>query len=270
MVYGAAWVTAINWFGGGGIANSTSKALYLDHVDFIGANVYFDYATAGAITILNGSLVRGANVQFDCDGSSGQDVTTDIASTSYWEFREGEVLFDDQSVIVCSDAVTVSLSVINGNSARSFLYHPKMYRPVAYGAYELIDGDGNPHTITANVNYATINFVIDGGGAAITAGIKGDVEIDFDCTIQSVSLYADQAGSIVVDIWKDRYYNFPPTAADKITASAPPTLASAATSENSTLTGWTKSIDAGDVLRFNVNSAATVTRVTVSLKVVRS
>jgi len=36
------------------------------------------------------------------------------------------------------------------------------------------------------------------------------------------------------------------------------------------LTGWTTSIAAGETLRFNVDSVATVQRVTLSLKVTRT
>lgn len=110
-----------------------------------------------------------------------------------------------------------------------------------------------------------ISFVIDGGGSAITTGIKGDIEIPADCTIESVRLLADQSGSIVVDIWKDTYANFPPTDADTITASAVPTISTATKSEDTTLTGWTTSLSKGDILRFNVDSAATVTRVTLAI-----
>lgn len=112
---------------------------------------------------------------------------------------------------------------------------------------------------------AGINFIIDGGGSAITTGIKGDVEIPFDCTIESVRLLADQSGSIVVDFWKDTYANFPATDADSITASAVPTISTATKSEDTTLTGWTTALSKGDVLRFNVDSAATVTRVTLAI-----
>ena len=114
---------------------------------------------------------------------------------------------------------------------------------------------------------ASVTFVIDGGGSAITTGVKGDIEIPFACTIEAVTLLADQSGSIVVDIWKDTYANYPPTSGDSITASAKPTISSAVKSQNTTLTGWTTSVTAGDTIRFNVDSATTVQRVTVSLKV---
>jgi len=118
-----------------------------------------------------------------------------------------------------------------------------------------------------DVALAALTFIIDGGGSAITTGIKGDLEIPFACTIEEVIVLADQTGSIVVDIWKDTYANFPPTDADSITASATPTLSSAIKAQNNTLTGWTTSIVAGDILRFNVDSATTVQRVSIILQV---
>ena len=117
-----------------------------------------------------------------------------------------------------------------------------------------------------------VNFVIDGGGSAIATGIKGDIHCDFgaNVTILAVTLLADQSGSIVVDLWKDTYANFAPTVADTITAAAKPTISAATKSQDTTLTGWTTTITDGDVIRVNVDSAATVTRVTLSLKVRRA
>lgn len=116
---------------------------------------------------------------------------------------------------------------------------------------------------------ASINFVLDGGGSQITTGIKGDVVVDFACRVQSVTMLADQTGSIVVDIWKDTYANFPPTDADSITASATPTISSANKSQDTTLTGWNRNISAGDILRFNVDSVTTIQRLTIALSVER-
>ena len=112
-----------------------------------------------------------------------------------------------------------------------------------------------------------IIFIIDGGGSAITTGEKGHIRIPFKCEIQKATLLADQSGSIVIDIWKDTYANFPPTDADSIVASAPPTISGAQKSEDSTLTGWNKTINADDILAFNVDSAATITRVVLILNV---
>jgi len=118
---------------------------------------------------------------------------------------------------------------------------------------------------------AAIEFVVDGGETTIAAGQKGHLRLpNWAGTIVSVALLADQSGSIVVDIWKDTITNFPPTDADSITASAPPTISSAQHSLDATLTGWTKTFVAGDILAFNVDSCTTIQRVTVVLFVTRT
>jgi len=124
-------------------------------------------------------------------------------------------------------------------------------------------------TNLAELNKGAIVFIIDGGGSAIATGQKGHLEIPFKCEIQRVTLLADVSGSIVIDIWKDTYANFPPTDADTITAAAPPTITAAQKAQDATLTNWTKTINEGDILAFNVDSCTTITRVTVSLKIKR-
>ena len=117
---------------------------------------------------------------------------------------------------------------------------------------------------------SVIQVIIDGGGVEIGTGIVIDIEIPFACTIERVTMLADLSGSIVVDIWKDTYANYPPVVGDSITASAKPTITTALKSQDSTLTGWTTSIVAGDTLRFNVDSVTSITRVVVSLKVLKT
>ena len=113
---------------------------------------------------------------------------------------------------------------------------------------------------------ATFQFVIDGAGAAITAGVKGDLEIPNDFRIDRVTMLADVSGSIIVDIWTDTYALYPPTNADTITSSTPPTLTGAIKSQDTTLTTWNRDLVAGSTLRFNVDALATsITRVTVSI-----
>jgi hypothetical protein len=113
-----------------------------------------------------------------------------------------------------------------------------------------------------------LQFLIDGGGAAITTGIKMDLVVLAKADINSVTLLADQSGSIVLDLWKDTYANFPPTVADTITAAAKPTISVATKSQDSTLTGWTKAWAEGDIIRVNVDSVATIQRVTCALDLV--
>ncbi len=116
-----------------------------------------------------------------------------------------------------------------------------------------------------------IQFVADGAGFALTTGIKAYLTVQHACTITGVTMLADQSGSIVVDIYKSTYAAFdPPTVpavAHKITSATPPTISAAKKSVNTTLTGWTVALAAGDVLAFDITSITTIQRITVGLKV---
>lgn len=113
----------------------------------------------------------------------------------------------------------------------------------------------------------TINFLIDGGGVAITTGVKGYLVVDFPCRITGVDLLADVTGSAVVDVLRSTFATFPTFVS--LTAAARPTLTAAQKYQDSTLTGWTTAITPGDVLEYNVFSASTVKLLLLSLRVRR-
>lgn len=115
----------------------------------------------------------------------------------------------------------------------------------------------------------TLLFVVS-STATITTGVKGDVQLHRAYTIKSWTLMATSSGSIQIDIWKDVYANFPPTNADSICGSDEPFISS--DDSNTALIGatngmWTgTSLLAGDVLRFNVDSVTSISRVTLALE----
>jgi hypothetical protein len=116
---------------------------------------------------------------------------------------------------------------------------------------------------------SAVTLVINGNGLVIDVGVKGHIEVPFTCEIWEVVLLADQIGSVVVDVWKETYANYPPINGDSITGSSPPTISSAQKSVDSVLAGWTTTINAGDILAFHVDSCSLITRLTVALKVRR-
>lgn len=126
-------------------------------------------------------------------------------------------------------------------------------------------GTNGSGQLVAATQQHSIDFLIDGGGSAISTG---DLNVfptaAFACTINRVDVSADQSGSITVDIWKRA--GAIPTSAQKISASAPATLSSAQLSQNGSLTGWTTSVSSGDVFGATVASASTVTRVLIQLR----
>ncbi len=139
--------------------------------------------------------------------------------------------------------------------------------------FDFFDGsDQNQHLVVSNqeiVASDAIEFVLNGGGSAITTGLKGYLRVPWSGTITSQELVCNQSGSIVLDIWVDSFDHFPPNVADTITASAKPTLSSAQTDKDTTLTGWSTTVTAGDWFVFYVDSATTVTTCTLSLQVTK-
>lgn len=111
-----------------------------------------------------------------------------------------------------------------------------------------------------------ITFAMNGNGTALTTSYAMELYVPYACTITANTLLADQSGSVQLGISKCAFANFP-ASLTSIVASAPPTLSAAQSSQDTTLTGWTTAISAGDVLKFTVTSVSTITRLSCVLTV---
>lgn len=110
-------------------------------------------------------------------------------------------------------------------------------------------------------------LTIDGGGSAITTGVKGYMVLGFTGTIVGWDIVANASGSIVIDVWKAAA-NTIPTVANTIAGTEKPTLSSQQINSDTALSTWTTSVNKGEVIGFNVDSVATVTRVTLTVRVI--
>lgn len=121
--------------------------------------------------------------------------------------------------------------------------------------------------VTAAVRTIQVGITVDGGGSAITAGIKGYKSCPVAGTITAWRLLADQAGECDFDVTLDDFASFPPTTS--IVAAAPPSLNGGDSAED-TVGTWTTAVAAGDVFGFEVEAAPTpdVERVTLELTIV--
>lgn len=121
-----------------------------------------------------------------------------------------------------------------------------------------------------------IELRLNGNGFAITTGIKRPYyEVPWACTITKARVFGDQSATATVDILRTTYTDFDagsthPVAGDKISASAPMSLSAGVKSEDSTLTGWTKTLAAGDVICPNVLSNNNAQYLTLVLEVTRA
>ena len=196
------------------------------------------YVAAGATEILNASILDIASYGgFVAEAPTG---TTTSGMVPQWSSTQ--------------KTLTTGLTV--GTSANNLVQLD--------GSAKLPAVDGSQLTNVVR----NICIYIDNQDDAITTGIKAKICIDYACTIQSVTLHGSPSGSIVIDIWKVNYNNLPASVENTITASAKPTISSGIKYQDITLSGWTKSISAGDWLYFNVDSCTTMTNCSIDLKVV--
>ena len=196
------------------------------------------YVAAGATEILNASILDIASYGgFVAEAPTG---TTTSGMVPQWSSTQ--------------KTLTTGLTV--GTSASNLVQLD--------GSAKLPAVDGSQLTNVVR----NICIYIDNQDDAITTGIKAKICIDYACTIQSVTLHGSPSGSIVIDIWKVNYNNLPASVANTITASAKPTISNGIKYQDITLSGWTKSISAGDWLYFNVDSCTTMTNCSIDLKVV--
>ena|ERR1700761_2420803 len=73
-------------------------------------------------------------------------------------------------------------------------------------------------------------------------------------------------GSLRIKVWKANIAShYPPTSADDITGGNDVVIASANTLDDSTLTGWTKTLAAGDVILFTLDSTSVFTSIGIAL-----
>ena len=241
--------TAISAFLQANVANTLSVGNTL-------SNNMFQLRTTGR-TRLN--FIPGTSITINVDDDSGQD-------------RANVTITAPDVVAAFNQANNVTAAFLKANTAGTDATNAFGQANNVTAAFLKANTAGTDATNAfnrANAEVAIV-YVIDGGGSVITTGVKGDLSIPFACTITGVRTLLDISGNLVVDIWKTTYANYPPVVANTITASADPTVTQNTKSEDTTLTGWTKTIAAGDVIRFNVDSVANATRATITLKAVKT
>lgn len=125
-----------------------------------------------------------------------------------------------------------------------------------------IGGGGDPNP----VKELTITF--DNAGSVLPTGqVNINYVIPYDATITGWSITGSPSGSISVDVWKS--YQSIPTIANTITGTNYITITSGQLNQSNNLTGWNTSVRQGDIFEFNINSATTITRACLVLKLLK-
>jgi hypothetical protein len=98
-------------------------------------------------------------------------------------------------------------------------------------------------------------FIIDGRGAAITAGSSGSKIVPYNCTITGWEVISNVSGSIVVTVNKSTTTSPTAPSWSAISGTEKPTLSSAVRNSDTVLSTWNTSIAAGNQIQAVVDSA---------------
>jgi ribosome-binding protein aMBF1 (putative translation factor) len=103
-------------------------------------------------------------------------------------------------------------------------------------------------------------ITVDGSGSVLTTGTKGYRYIEQDCVINGWDLRSDISGDVVFDVKRNGV---------SLAGTEKPTLAAAAVAQDLSLTTWTTTLLAGDILEFTIDSVATLTRATLTIVITK-
>jgi hypothetical protein len=110
---------------------------------------------------------------------------------------------------------------------------------------------------------------LDGGGELLVPGdTKAFYTVTFNGTITGWYLTADQPGNLVLDVWKAA--NAIPTNANSIAGTEKPNLAAQQIASDTVLSTWSATVAPGDVLGFEIESATSITKATLVLRILKT
>ena len=175
-------------------------------------------------------------------------------------------------LFTCSSGTPTRLGLTKGTAPSDTVmggpaYDAVLFQDAADNALKLRRNTGPVVVLGSH----TINFTVDGGGAALIGGSYPIGQISSGCTLTGWSLMADQPGSISIDL--DAHSSsappsapfIPNTTTDKISASAPMALSNAQSASGgaAALSTWTVARSAWDSFRLTISGTpVSVTRVT--------
>lgn len=126
-----------------------------------------------------------------------------------------------------------------------------------------IDDSADAGSMDARALTVPIGFGVGPAPSGITTGLKRIVRLPVAYRFTGWSLAGDAVGSAVIELWASVAY--PPTVSDKITGSAPPTLASTSSAAGG-VAGWTAdTLPAARWLAFVVASVSGLQRLDLTL-----
>lgn len=161
-----------------------------------------------------------------------------------------------------------SISLTRVRTENEIGFHQSWTTPRTWTTGELVTAAMCNTHIRDNLNVcnpSAVEFLLDGGGAAISSGSYCRFEVPYNCTVARWTLIGDgNASSIEVEIWAVSFAGFPPASEDDITATSPMTIASGASGQDTNPSTWS-TMTAGEIGVVHVVGCSGIQKCTVSL-----
>lgn len=211
----------------------------------------------------------------DPDGNQRIDSDWYMFLYSLWisttSILDGGVSFPDAVKIAMVDLDAIGADVANAHGGGGSLTITELDGVPSVAATSLVLPNGTlsvlgtvaTYTPAASASTFPKGAAWDGGGT-LSAVIAGSTNVIFPPraqaagTILGAYAIASGVGSCTVEVWKSAAGTVP-TAANKISGSAPIALAAAQSSVDTTLTGWTTAVALGDQFAFKLLTCAALT-----------
>jgi hypothetical protein len=114
-----------------------------------------------------------------------------------------------------------------------------------------------------------LQVVISGNGAVITTGVKGWIQLPYNCAPVGWTMFSDVAATAIMEVWKDIPANYPPTSADIVTPNFRPNVAANIYGSSTAVGTWNSDWNEDDILAFNVFSNNLSKQLTLIIKLAR-
>jgi len=257
---------------------------------FANSNSYITYNEAVNVT-QNNSIIAAfihANAAYLSQNTTGQYANAAFihANSSFNFANDVSIAANTPSHVANSAAIyangafaaanaSAAIDVTQNNSITAAFIHANAAFNQANtgggGADQFARNTANAAFTRANTS--EIVFVIDGGGSTISTGLRGSLEVPFNCNVVSWTILTDQNGTIVMNVFNETYSTWgstlPRPAGAELVLDVPVSITSSASKNNYTLSPQA-SIAASNVLSYNVFSISTITRASVCLRVIKT
>lgn len=235
------------------------------------------------------NLIEGSNVTLTVSDDSGSDeVDVTIAASGGSTIAVKEANSNVVAAASSIDFTGADFNVTDGGSGRAVIalagtlggsIELKEDNVQVIAAMTALDFDGTHFNVAnSGSGRGTITLASPGGGGGggtgsttlpgairfdagsvdapsiVGVGTKGFTRVPFACTITGYTIQTGVAATVVLDVWKIAAGTAEPTNSNSITASAKPTLTADDVVHSTTLTGWTTSVSAGDLIGWEVEA----------------